>query len=56
MNENALLDTLLARGEEEGCVNLSRFNEIVAAEELDEDEVARLYERIEERGLELSDD
>jgi RNA polymerase primary sigma factor len=56
MSENNLLETLLAGGEEEGCVNLSQFNELVAAEELDEDEVARLYEQIEERGLELSDD
>jgi len=56
MTENSLLQTLLARGEEEGCVNLSQFNELVAAEELDEDEVARLYEQLEERGLELSDD
>ena len=56
MSESNLLETLLARGEEEGCVNLSRLNELVAAEELDEDEVARLYEQIEERGLELSDD
>ena len=56
MTENDLLQTLLARGEEEGCVNLSQFNELVAAEELDEDEVARLYEQLEERGLELSDD
>jgi len=56
MSENKLLETLLAGGEEEGCVNLSQFNELVAAEELDEDEVARLYEQIEERGLELSDD
>jgi len=56
MTENDLMQTLLARGEEEGCVNLSQFNELVAAEELDEDEVARLYEQLEERGLELSDD
>jgi RNA polymerase primary sigma factor len=56
MSDNHLLETLLARGEEEGCVNLSHFNELVAAEELAEDEVARLYEQLEERGVELSDD
>jgi RNA polymerase primary sigma factor len=56
-NENAnLLQTLLARGEEEGCVNLSQFNELVAAEELDDDEIGRLYEQLEERGLEVTDD
>ena len=57
MNENAnLLQTLLARGEDEGCVNLSRLNEFVAAEELDDDEVGRLYEQLEERGIEVTDD
>ena len=57
MNENAnLLQTLLARGEDAGCVNLSQFNEFVAAEELDDDEVGRLYEQLEERGIEVTDD
>jgi RNA polymerase primary sigma factor len=57
MSDNThLLETLLARSEQEGCVNLSQFNELVAAEELGEDEVGRLYEQIEERGLDLSDD
>jgi RNA polymerase primary sigma factor len=56
-NENVnLLERLLARGEEEGCVNLSQFNELVAAEELDDDEIGRLYEQLEERGLEVTDD
>src|SRR4051795_8158452 len=57
MSDNPnLLETLLARGDEEGCVNLSQFTELVAAEELDEDEVGRLYEQLEERGVEVSDD
>jgi RNA polymerase primary sigma factor len=51
-----LLETLLARGEDEGCVNLSQLNELVAAEELDDDEVGRLYEQLEERGIDVSDD
>jgi RNA polymerase primary sigma factor len=50
------IQTLIARGEEEGCVNLSRFNELVAEHELDEDEVANLYEQLEERRIELTDD
>jgi len=50
------LETLLARGEDEGCVNLSQLNELVAAEELDDDEVGRLYEQLEERGIDVSDD
>ncbi len=50
------LQTLIARGEEEGCVNLSQFNELVAEHELEDDEIARLYEQLDERGIELSDD
>ena len=50
------LASLLAIGEEQGCINLSSFNELVHALELDEEEVAGLYEQIEERGIELSDD
>jgi RNA polymerase primary sigma factor len=50
------LQALMERGEEEGCVNLSAFSELIQALELDDDEVAGLYEQLEERGIELSDD
>src|SRR5690348_17758610 len=50
------IDALIARGEQEGCVNLSQLNELVGEHELDEDEVARVYEQLEERNIELSDD
>jgi RNA polymerase primary sigma factor len=50
------IQTLVARGEEEGCINLSQFNEFVAEQELDDDEFARLYEELEERSIELTDD
>ena len=50
------IQTMIARGEEEGCVDLSQFNELVAEHELGDDEVARLYEELEERGIDLSDD
>jgi len=52
----SLLETLLARSEEDDCVNLSQLNELVAAEELDDDEIGGLYEQLEERGIEVSDD
>jgi RNA polymerase primary sigma factor len=52
----SLLETLLARREEDDCVNLSQFNELVAREELDDEEIGRLYEQLEERGIEVSDD
>ena len=51
-----LLDTLLARGEEEGCVNLSQLNELVAGAELEDEEIGRLYEQLEERAIEVTDD
>jgi RNA polymerase primary sigma factor len=52
----SLLETLLAKSEDEGCVNLSQFNELVAGEELEDEEIGRLYEQLEERGIEVSDD
>jgi len=51
-----LLETLLARGEEEGCVNLSQLNELVAGAELEDEEIGRLYEQLEERAIEVTDD
>jgi RNA polymerase primary sigma factor len=47
---------LLERAEEEGCVNLSVFSELVQTLELDEDDVSALYEQFEERGIDLTDD
>jgi RNA polymerase primary sigma factor len=57
MNEDtSLVETLLAKSDEDECVNLSQFNELVATEELDDEEVSRLYEQLEERGIDVSDD
>jgi RNA polymerase primary sigma factor len=53
---NEQIQALIARGEEEGCVNLSHLNELVAEHELTDDEIARLYEELEERHIELADD
>ena len=53
---NEQIQALIARGEEEGCVNLSHLNELVTEHELTDDEVARLYEELEERHIELADD
>jgi len=50
------LSSLIERAEECGCVNLSAFNDLVAELDLDEDELATLYEQIDERGIELTDD
>jgi RNA polymerase primary sigma factor len=53
---NEEIQALIARGEREGCVNLSHLNELVAEHELTDDEIARLYEELEERHIELADD
>ncbi|HEY6151487.1 MAG TPA: sigma-70 family RNA polymerase sigma factor [Gaiellaceae bacterium] len=47
---------LLAEGEREGCLNLTRFNEFAAEHELDDDEVRAVYDQLDERGVEVSDD
>jgi RNA polymerase primary sigma factor len=47
-------DALVERGEDAGCVNLSEFSELT--QELSEDEVQALADRLEERGIEVSDD
>ncbi|MDP9232392.1 MAG: sigma-70 family RNA polymerase sigma factor [Actinomycetota bacterium] len=47
---------LIARGDEEGCVNLSHLNEFVQELELDDEDIRALYEQFEERGVEVSDD
>jgi RNA polymerase primary sigma factor len=53
---NEQIQALIVRGEEEGCVNLSHLNQLVAEHELTDDEIARLYEVLEERHIELADD
>jgi RNA polymerase primary sigma factor len=47
---------LIARGEDEGCVNLSEFDELMQALELSDDEAEAYQAQIEDLGLELSDD
>jgi RNA polymerase primary sigma factor len=50
----SLIDALVERGEELGCVNLSEFSELV--QDLPDDEAQALAERLEARGVEVSDD
>jgi RNA polymerase primary sigma factor len=50
------IGTMLQRGEERGCINLSEFNAFVQAEEMEEDEVEGLYDEIERRNIDLTDD
>ncbi len=50
------LKALLDQGEEQGCLNLSQLDEVVHELELEGEDVARVYEQVEERGIELCDD
>jgi RNA polymerase primary sigma factor len=50
------VDALIEKGEEIGCVNLSELSEAIQDLELDEDQISAVHERIESRGLEVSDD
>jgi RNA polymerase primary sigma factor len=47
---------LVAEGERLGCLNLTRFNEFVAEHELDDDEVRGIYDQLDERAIEVTDD
>lgn len=53
---HAALDALLKQGEEQGCVNLSEFNELVRSEELEDEVVEGFYDELQRRGIELTDD
>jgi RNA polymerase primary sigma factor len=50
----ATLDTLVERGEEQGCINLSELSELTS--ELPEDEAQSLADRLEARGIDVTDD
>ncbi len=50
------IQTFLERAEEEGYVNLSQFSEFVQEHELDDEQLARLYEELDSRNIELTDD
>src|SRR5919204_5670231 len=53
---NPRIEALVERGEEEGCINLSEFGDLIQELELTEEQAAELQEEIERRGIELSDD
>ncbi|MDX6511859.1 MAG: polymerase primary sigma factor [Gaiellaceae bacterium] len=48
--------TLLDRAEERGCVELSQLNDLVQELELEDEEVAHIYEQLEQRQIDLNDD
>src|ERR1044072_8451950 len=50
------IKALLEKGEEQGCLNLSQFSEFVQELELDEAQLTHLYEELDERHIDLTDD
>ena len=50
------LRALMEHGEEVGCINMSAFQNVVVELDLDEEEVASLYQRIDDHKIELTDD
>jgi RNA polymerase primary sigma factor len=50
------LRALIDQGAEHGCINLSAFSELVQELEFDDEELAALYEQLDERNIELTDD
>jgi RNA polymerase primary sigma factor len=50
------LRALIEHGEETGCVNLSAFTQLLTELEIDDEEMQTLYQRLEDHGIELTDD
>ncbi len=50
------ITTLLEHAEEEGCIGLVEFNELVASFDMEEDAVDSLMQMLQERGIEVRDD
>jgi RNA polymerase primary sigma factor len=50
------IKALIELGEREGCLELSEVSRVAEEAEFDDDEVERLYDDIQKRGIELSDD
>jgi RNA polymerase primary sigma factor len=53
---HAQTDALLDRGEEQGCLHISELDQFVQLLELDDEGIEDLYERIEARGIDITDD
>jgi RNA polymerase primary sigma factor len=50
------LRALMEHAEEAGCVNLSALTQVLTEMDLEDEEVSSLYEEMEERGIDLTDD
>src|SRR3954462_10265767 len=50
------IEALLERGEEQGCLNLSEVDDLAKKLEFEDEELDALHERIDARGIDLTDD
>src|SRR5690349_3847432 len=50
------IEALLERGEEQGCLNLSEVDDLAKRLEFEDEELDALHERIDARGIDLTDD
>jgi RNA polymerase primary sigma factor len=50
------IELLLDHGEEHGCVNMTELYEVIARLELEEDDTETILDRLQERGIEITDD
>src|SRR5690349_25175708 len=50
------LRALMEHAHDAGCVNLSAFTQLLTEMDLDEEEISALYEQLDERGIELTDE
>src|SRR5829696_5450309 len=49
------LQALVDRGEQRGCIELSEIDELVQSSGIEDDDLSRLYETLDARGVELRD-
>ena len=56
IRKDAMLDDLIARGAEHGCIELSELSEAIEGMDLDEDALTELHQRLAARGIEVTDD
>src|SRR5437762_10004862 len=50
------IELLMEHGEEHGCVNMTELYEVIARLELEEEDTEAILERLQERGIEVTDD
>ena len=50
------IELLLEHGDEHGCVNMTELYEVIGRLELEEEDTEALFERLHERGIEVTDD